>query len=159
MKKDIPTLRSAENICLDFCLNVVFSHPQRDQKFELFFDRGEKFHGIMRKLWTVRRPRRIWWASSIRQMREVENMREVPALQAADLLAWFCNRYWTMGHNDRWGSLFAMTFIAKAHYHALFDQPQILKLHDADGKMKSGVRIDPPKIQLPEGTKLLRKDD
>jgi len=65
VKREIPRLRPPENICLDFCITKVLQHPNRDCGIELLFDRGEAFHGVMDKLWRIRRPRPIWWRNKV----------------------------------------------------------------------------------------------
>ena len=147
-KEGIPTLRMPEAMCLDYCMGMVFRHPRRNDGIELFFDRGVAFHGVMQSLWQSRGPKRIWWAEKVTRIDPVD-MRTSPALQATDLLAWFSNRYWTKGHNDIWGGLYAGTFLLTSHYHAFLGGREITSIYDSNGRMRPSAEIDAPSIKFP----------
>lgn len=147
-KMQIPGLRSPEAICLDHCMGMVFRHPKRDYGIELLFDRDEDFAGRMLGLWNIRKPHRIWWAQKVTRILTVD-MKTSPAIQSADLLAWFSNRYRTKGENDHWGGLYWATSLLTPHYHMFFDAPIICSVYDAKGNMKPGVQLDPPRIKMP----------
>ena len=157
VKKEIPTLRKPEQICLDFCMGSVFSHPRSaENKIELFFDRGEKFLRIINPLWDSKdRRRRAWWADRVMQIGPVD-MEKNPAVQAADLWAWLANRYWTKGYNDRWGGMLALTFILRPHFHVMLGQKEILELFEPDGRLRAMAIIDVPKIRFTRIGKLMR---
>jgi hypothetical protein len=59
--------------------------------FELFFDQGEPYYGYIHDRWKTQRVRKaepVW--ERVIHVGEA-NMRKVPGLQAADLLAWSVN--------------------------------------------------------------------
>jgi Protein of unknown function (DUF3800) len=148
-KVGIPPLRMPEQMCLDYCMATIFRHPKRNNGIELFFDRGEPFQPVMQRLWQRRAPKRIWWAHKVTRIDPVE-MRTSPPLQSADLLAWFSNRYWSKGHNDVWGGLYAGTFLLTSHHHAFLDSPAISSIYNSSGAMRPGAQIDAPSIRFPE---------
>ena len=97
----------------------------------------------------IRGSKRVWWADIVKKVSQVENSRTVPALQTADSLAWFGNRCWIKGNNDRWGGPLAMTFLAKADCHALVDEESIFDLFNPDGSMKPDARLKSRGIKFP----------
>jgi hypothetical protein len=150
IKANIPALRSPEAICLDACFGLVVRHPYRDSGIQLFFDRGESFYPILKKLLNVKdRGRAIWWAQYISSISEIEDMREWPEIQTADLLAWLANRYCTHGSGDRWGSRFFSMFIVKKHYYEYIDEQALLSLFEPDGQMKPGIQLPAVRIKAP----------
>ncbi|MGO9262528.1 MAG: DUF3800 domain-containing protein [Bryobacteraceae bacterium] len=138
---------------MNTCFGKVAVHPHRDSGFKVVFDRKEKFHAILRKVWKVwkqkDRGRPVWWAGFVSSIEEIDDMRESPEIQAADLLAWSANRYHTHGSGDRWGSLLFRTFLAKQHYHIYIDEAALLMLFESDGTMRAGVVSPPPSIDAP----------
>jgi hypothetical protein len=91
----IPDLPAVELICAIQCVGLALIFGQahlHDPKAELFFDRSEPFCGHVLDRWNnkkVTRTNDTW--KSIVQVGQVDS-RNVPALQAADLLAWSVNR-------------------------------------------------------------------
>jgi len=76
-------------------------------------------------------------------------MRTTLAVQAADLLAWFSNRYWTKGNNDPWGRLYAGMFIVTPHYHVLFDTENLRGAFGPDGSLRPDATANSPSIRFP----------
>jgi hypothetical protein len=141
----IPSLRRPERICLDGCFSAVLKHSARDSGIELCFDRKENFYPIVQEAWKHRRPRAIWWASNVTKLSEVDDMRDEPGIQIADLFAWLANRYHTNGKEDTWGPQIISAFLAGRH--ALVDQSALLDLYDPQGNLRPGVEV-PFNLQL-----------
>ena len=121
----------------------------------LYFDRKEKFYSILRKVWKHKdQGRGVWWASYVTQLSEIDDMRNRPEIQAADLFAWLANRYHTHGTEDRWGWHLFRTLIIKSHYHQLINQEGLDCLYDGDGKMKANAKLPPTLVKPPGGTAL-----
>lgn len=153
VKKMIPNLRTAENICVDWCLGHVLRHPARDTGISLAFDKAEPFYPIVDRVWKYKKGRRIWWQSLVRSIEQVSDMKACPQIQAADLLAWLVNRYHTVGVDDQWGSLLFRTFILKSHGHGFFNETALLAAFNSDGTMKPGVEL-PFSVKAPPETTL-----
>lgn len=151
VRNRIPNLRMPEDICLDVAFGPVILHPHRDNGIKVIFDRREKFYGILRKAWKSkdRNAQLMWWAKYVSSIEEVDDSRERPEIQAADLLAWLANRYSMKGPNDQWGRLFFFSFLVKKHYYDLIDETSLDLLFEPDGKMRHGVSLPPPKIIAP----------
>lgn len=146
----IPLLRSPEAICLDSCFGLAIRHPFRDSGIELYFDRKEKFYPILKKLWKMKdRGRGIWWADYVSSITEINEMRDEPGIQVADLLAWLANRYHVYGSGDSLGRFFFHTFFVKTHYHAYFDDKGIDAVFDSDGSMRPGADLPQVPIKAP----------
>jgi len=128
--------RSADTICIDMCLGTTLRHPGRDVKgIELNFDRRENFLPIVQKAWKHRSEdkRTLWWSSYVSKVSEVDDMRDEPGIQAADLLAWLANRYHTHGSGDIWGRWFFITFVATGHWHMYVDAEYLESAYDQEG--------------------------
>lgn len=90
---EVPDLGTPENICAIQCFAFcyVYGIYTGASKFQLFFDRNEPFYGHVLDRMNNRGSKRrdaIW-----RQVYSVTeaDMRHIPGLQAADLLAWSVN--------------------------------------------------------------------
>jgi len=94
-KKAVPTLPATiEEACATSSVSFAFKWGRHigAKKYELYFDRGEKFYGHIYDRWQQPKPRK-----GIEIMEDVltvvpANSRDVPALQMADLFAWSINR-------------------------------------------------------------------
>ena len=148
---EIPALRRPEAICVDGCIGTMLRHPflhpvePPTETIEplpglanIFFDKGDKFFGILNNAWKKKEHgERTWWASMVRSIEQVEDMRDDVGIQCADLLAWQMNRYHTLGPEDDWGLYTPSMFIVKAHYHTTFDRDGILAACNPDGSYRS----------------------
>jgi hypothetical protein len=76
-------------------------------------------------------------------------MRDEPAIQAADFLAWLANRYCTHDSCDRWGRLFFGTFLMKSHYYRCVDEDTISALFDSEGNMRTNAELPNVSIRAP----------
>jgi hypothetical protein len=155
VKAKIPNLKQPEAISLDWCFGTTLRHPARDSGIELYFDRKENFYPILRKLWKHQgKPGAVWWASYVVGIEEVNDMRDWPEIQAADLLAWLANRYYTtVETDDTWGWQLFRTFLLRSHYHLLFNEEILVKLFNPDGSMRPDVELQCD-IKAPAGTVL-----
>lgn len=94
------------HICVVQCVNCCFNFAHIlgvDGKFQLYFDRNEPFYGHIRDRLNNRKSRGAspGW-QRVAHIGESE-MNAVPALQAADLLAWCVNHQYEEGRpNRRW---------------------------------------------------------
>ncbi len=92
----IPKLGTVEHLCATNCVQNVFSYGiyiAHAARFQLFFDQGEPFYGHIRDRVDNRASRKhgpLW--KMVTHLGE-SDMREVPALQAADLFAWSVNHF------------------------------------------------------------------
>jgi hypothetical protein len=155
VKADIPDLRPPEAICLDWCFGTTLQHPARDSGVKLHFDRKERFYPILKKAWKHKDKRgSIWWAPMVTEIVEVDDMRDYPQIQAADLFAWLANRYHTKGPEDKWGRHLFATLFMKPHYHVLIDKSALLTLFDSNGNMRPDVELPSFAVKPPAGTKL-----
>lgn len=155
VKAAIPALRSAENVCVDWCFGYTLRHPARDSGIELYFDRKENYYSILKKLWKHQgKPGPIWWALRVVGIEEVNDMRDWPEIQAADLVAWLANRCHTLGNHDKWGWQLFRTFLLKSHYHGFFDQSALLSVFNSGGTMKDNAELPAFKVKPPTGTAL-----
>lgn len=94
------------SLCVDTCQLGIFgwymeTYPEildlRADAIEVFFDQGEPFKGKFERRWTEekqesRRRKKAW--NSWRMISKISavDMRHVPGVQAADILAWAVNR-------------------------------------------------------------------
>src|SRR5690348_2708240 len=88
-----PDLGTVEHLCATQCVSTCFGYGNHigAETYELFFDQGEPFYGHICDRWKNRKSRKadkIW--NQVINIAEAD-MRHVPALQAADLLAWSIN--------------------------------------------------------------------
>lgn len=124
----IPALESPTEICATQCLGCCFHYGEYlddRQKFQLFFDQGEPFYGHAHDRRTNRRSRKIdqiW--KKVTHLGE-SDMREVPALQAADLLAWSVNHKYTDGVTRDWQK----RILAIDRDEEWFDHRRLLRPH------------------------------
>jgi hypothetical protein len=94
-KKAKPELpETIEELCATESVAFAFRWGQHisAKKYQLYFDRGEKFYGFIHDRWCHPKAKK-----DIEAMKDVLNVEEaiarfVPALQMADLLAWGVNR-------------------------------------------------------------------
>lgn len=145
VKSKIPNLRPPEHLCLDHCIGCALRQSKRISQLEIFFDRDEPFDHALRAF----RNKGAWWSESIADIGPINVYRDIPAIQAADLLAWLTNRYWTKGPNDEWAMLLPVMFIVKDIHYFMFDEKALLKAFDKDGNYKRGVKIPAAPIQFP----------
>jgi hypothetical protein len=92
----VPDLGTPEHLCATNCAQCVLTygiHIKHAKSFQFFFDRGEPFYGHIRDRVDHPKSRRAgpYW-TLVTHLGE-SNMREVPALQAADLFAWSVSHY------------------------------------------------------------------
>jgi hypothetical protein len=97
--RKFPKLGSAEHLCAIHAVArcTAWGRFTGYSKFRFYFDQGERFCGHIRDRMENKKARRA--APEIRNIicaAEV-NMREAPALQAADVLAWSVNRKYEEG--------------------------------------------------------------
>jgi hypothetical protein len=89
---DMPDLRTPEHLCATQCVPVcaLYGKLIGADKLQLFFDQGERFFGHIRDRMDNKKSRvEPLWPCVIHAGES--DMRLVPALQAADLLAWSVN--------------------------------------------------------------------
>jgi hypothetical protein len=94
----IPDLGSIENLCVIHAAAHcnAYGLMTGHHKFQFFFDQGEAFYGHLCD--RIRNKKAKKAAPGIQSVHlEQANMREVPALQAADLFAWAINRTYKDG--------------------------------------------------------------
>jgi hypothetical protein len=86
-----PDLGTPQHTCVVQCLEFCFQYSVRflnARKFQLFFDQGEPFYGHVRHRMENNKSRAengVW--ADVIHCGEAD-MREVPGLQAADVMAW-----------------------------------------------------------------------
>ncbi|MBZ5609358.1 MAG: hypothetical protein LAP38_13930 [Acidobacteriia bacterium] len=93
---EIPDLVSVEHLCAitSTILAMSYGAALGAVSFELFFDQGEPFFGHIQDRMVNRESRRASKIWDLVVHYGQTDMRKVPALQAADLLAWTVNRTW-----------------------------------------------------------------
>ncbi len=113
VKDELAELKEPESICVDFVITIALMSMPKDSNLpfgkkgmvELFFDKNEAFMHKVDRVWRskpnkqLQGPLRL--VSTIAQL----DSRQRAGLQAADLLAWSTNRYYTHGMSDPIGSL------------------------------------------------------
>jgi hypothetical protein len=94
----IPALGSIENLCV-ICAAArctTYGLMTGHHKLQFFFDQGEPFYGHLDDRAKNKKAKKA--APDIQTVHLAEsNMRDVPALQAADLFAWAINRRYKDG--------------------------------------------------------------
>jgi len=91
----------ATSECVGLCLRWGKEWLRRD-RFQFVFDRNERFYGHAKDRWQNKKSRRddqIW--KDVINMKE-SDMRSVPGLQAADLIAWSINAKHAYGIQFDW---------------------------------------------------------
>ena len=127
----MPSLRSPELLCVDFCLGgltVPVADSDKGDAVKIYFDRNEPFIRLMRPFWEQahKDPKSGW----PRQVKEIETERDKhPGLQAADLFAWTVRRH--LLRNDQ--PLLAFSFMSVRQRCRIYDLQTIRRLHDASG--------------------------
>lgn len=152
VRLSIPALRTIEKICLDFCITNSFRHPEALNGMEIYFDRNESFEPILRTVWNGTNGQRPSWANYVLLITPIENMRYSYALQAADLLAWTANRYYTHGEEDDYGRNFFSLNLLNHQVHVKYDEPQFRLVFNQDGTIKPNVELFIEPIKAPSGT-------
>jgi len=93
-KREYPTLRPIEAICVNYCVGGLA--VPKDHEVMLYFDRGEPFMKQINRVWLrQRRLRKPGWAQQTRNIIPVDS--GTYAIQAADFIAWSVNREQTHG--------------------------------------------------------------
>ena len=112
-----PTALCGER-CVRSCLSLVDGH------LHLCFDRGEKFHVHLYRLWQSKKGRRRYpWLKLIREFAVAQDSKLYPGLQAADHLVCTTYRQLTVGDQAfQW----AMLEARGQHAHELFEFKEIL---------------------------------
>jgi hypothetical protein len=98
-------LPSPIDLCTDTCAMGIFvwyidKYPEvlnlHGDKLEMFFDRGEPFKGSFEKRWRAESQKykqtKVWNSWQLISRISSVDMKAVPGLQAADILAWAVNR-------------------------------------------------------------------
>ena len=143
--KKLLKIKPPEDICVDFSFGQAL-RMLRDEKerMELFFDKGETFASNLRKYWGT-----AGWSKYVSNITEIGDMRSSYGTQAADTLAWFANRYYSRGHNDKWGRWFFGLFITKHQVHLFFDEVELLNCLNQNGGYKPGAKTSGRSIEIP----------
>ena len=88
---------SPGRICVQFCIGEL---PEHADSISCFFDRGEEFFKEVNSQWEREKPYAEWpQLAKVRKLGLVPG-RDVPGVQAADLLAWYANRAATKSDQD-----------------------------------------------------------
>jgi Protein of unknown function (DUF3800) len=106
--------KPAESVCVDWCVGhlfdrLSFEYDNPDSAdIGLVFDRDEDFLHWIYRVYIAKSPRRPWWAKRGRRRDDWTTPRvrtivpgdkqSYPEIQAADIIAWVCNRHHT--HSD-----------------------------------------------------------
>ena len=83
---------SPGRICVEFCINELL---RQADSLSCFFDRGEEFYKEVNRLWNSDQGSDApEWPelAKVSELGQVRDQRNVPGIQAADLLAWHINR-------------------------------------------------------------------
>src|SRR5579859_3345504 len=123
-----PKLMTVEHLCATQCVPTCVLYGRlimgADQ-FQLFFDQGEPFYGHIHDRMTNKKSRADTLWKHVVHAGE-SNMRNVPALQAADVLAWSVNHYFEENRArynwqsrilgvDRDGEVFNLDYLRQAN--------------------------------------------
>jgi len=107
--------KPAEAVCVDWCVGRLFGRVWYDRAnpnppdIELFFDRDEPFLHWINRVYNGEPAKRPWWAKRGRRNGDPRvagiypsSKKERPEIQAADIIAWVCNRHHTKGDVGDW---------------------------------------------------------
>jgi hypothetical protein len=148
-------LRDIKLLFLDHCFAGVTCHPliheengQYCTKVELIFDQNEEFLPIMKNLKRLKGEQRVFWADLVSDMREAD-MKENVGIQAADMLAWAANRYFSMGPTARWAQEFAAIWLSSQANHHFLDEESLMILYDENGNYREGAKLPSLEIRMP----------
>src|SRR5262245_18518764 len=84
-----PLLRSAEAVCVDWCVSTL--KLDHDRAAVLYFDQTEDFMKEAEQVWRKDRNKpHVRWAREVKDILPVNSRKELP-VQAADLQAWTVN--------------------------------------------------------------------
>ena len=124
------------------CINWAFSHlvvpAKEDLPIVLYFDQGERFMHLIRRIWEKARGGRRQgrgWPWDVSQIERLDS-RDVYALQAADLIAWSANRHERMrlardeGDPGRVeaAEMTMISFFAARHLSKVYDYEALIAL-------------------------------
>jgi hypothetical protein len=125
-KRNIPSLRPPESICVDFCTGGI-TLPLEDagkRKCVIFyFDRGDKFMHRINSVWERNKKVKVGWPRQVAAIVPV-NSAEVLPVQAADMYAWFVNQYHISGTHE-W-AYFSLRMVLE-HFEKLYDYDAIVQ--------------------------------
>jgi hypothetical protein len=143
-KRDIPTLRRLEAICVNAVIGRFVVPTHEDFPISLYFDRNEEFMKHVERVWRKsRRKGRIssgwpWQVANIKAI-QADDINHSYPLQAADLIAWVCRRHRTFalehpgvvprGWDDWDMSLTAMALISTRHVESDHSYESIVKAY------------------------------
>jgi len=123
-----PDIKPPEAVCVDFCISHLFAHPNFGQEVaDLVFDGNESFQRHLNYTWSRNKSNRASRFSSIRILQSPD-MRKMPSMQAADLLAWAANRRYVAAKDQTstWRYLLDMSFLAIPRYHAIYREAELV---------------------------------
>jgi hypothetical protein len=131
-KAEIADLRSAPALCVDYCCGTAlpdkYGRPGGEHSRVIFyFDHEEPFLHTIDRVWRKGRKSRSGWPTQIEQVLAVI-AEKVPALQAADVLAWIVNGHYKGDTRAR--ALFQSIKLFSLLSHAMYryyDYEQILR--------------------------------
>jgi len=120
-------LKEAESICVDHCFGHQFHRLPKPSPgyLSLCFDQNEDFLHKANRIWKKRvQGQRSWWAKYVTEIASVD-MRSIPAVQAADLVAWTVNRRHSQQSRDTDFIYIGLTLCA-AIFHKTYDETALM---------------------------------
>jgi hypothetical protein len=136
-QRDYPAMLSREpgDICVNWCVGgfqdqLVVDFDNRvagDNEFLIVFDHGEEFEGRIRRIYdAVRADEALLpsnrWVARVTSIIPLSS-RDFPGLQAADVLAWNCNRHYMSRDREEW---FTLAWRNWPNGHAYYDYDRIV---------------------------------
>ena len=132
--KELPGLekvKTAEAICVDYVVTVALMHLPEDPtgtcgkagRMEIFFDRNECFRGYLQAAWDRRKNKTDDLHKLISMIGTVRDMREVPAMQSADMLAW--HKYYAYTNFDTFSKV--IVDLLCPTYSKYYDREEIVR--------------------------------
>jgi hypothetical protein len=122
-KAGIPTLREEQALCVDYCCGTALPDPDEHERpggahsrVIFYFDQNERFRHYIKRVWDKERKSRSGWTTQVKDILEV-SAQGIPALQAADVIAWIINGYYK--GDTRAKALFSSVKVLSLNY-ALF---------------------------------------
>lgn len=127
-KRDIPNLRPAEAICVDFCIGGLWI-PSADINspepcISLYFDKNEPFLHQINRVWVNARSRSKTkgWPKQVKRI-ESAGSKTTVALQAADMYALIVNRFHRGYSQPEFH--YVISHLMASHYTEIYDYQRI----------------------------------
>lgn len=136
LKAELPGLKEPESICVDYVVTIALMSMPEDRSLpfgkkgmvELFFDKNETFMHKIDRIWRSKPNKQLQGPLRLVSNIAQSDSSQIAGLQAADLLAWSTNRYYTFGMSDPIGSFAgSLRVLASPMFEEYYDYAKLKK--------------------------------